>query len=419
MYYYKKSDVRIQVLTAIATSCLFLCANIDTSFANEVDLKEFEISQNETTNNINSSEESESVNVSESESENTIETTLEDARVPDAPALSIIGSPKIEIAKPGTPRAFGLTLIESLANSEAGIPQNLAIDLAPYWWSERPLNTIDDEICRSSSEEGQATDCKPIGFGESLLRSLTISIASSEQDFELEGENVDLTRLGLGLRFSILPGNINPAIKERYDSVSDESLCIEDDEKKPLNDFELKQCLAENKNKFKQLGKELEELRSTRVGWQLDFALASALDFPDNNFDNAEFTRFGTWFTAAYQPTNSENMASSFSFLGIGRYIYDDFEDEGDNLIDLGGRVIWSPTGTPLSACVEYLRRFGDDDGDRLVGLAEYRFNDTYALFASFGKTFEEDFTGNEDLVTLLGINIGLGQQPKALVPLP
>ena len=352
------------------------------------------------------------------------EVKLDELRIPDAPALSIIGSPKIEISNPGTPRAFGLSLIESFSDSDSAIPQNVAVDIAPYWWSKRKFNTLDDYICKTNDENiPEALTCSKIGFGESLIRSLTISIASSEEDFELDGNNIDLTRLGLGLRFSVIPGKINPAFVKEFNSISPENICLfkldDNGNKQRLVGSELSECRADKTEALTKLGKKLQELNATRVGWQLDFALASALDFNEDNFDNAEFTRFGTWLTASYQPTNSENKASSVTFLGIGRYLYDDFEDKGNNLVDLGGRVIWSPAETPLSASAEYLRRFGDDDDDRLVGLAEYKFNDTYSIFASFGKTFEEDFTGNDDLVTFLGINIGLGQKPKAQISMP
>lgn len=352
------------------------------------------------------------------------EVKLDELRIPDAPALSIIGSPKIEISNPGTPRAFGLSLIESFSDSDSAIPQNFAVDIAPYWWSKRKFNTLDDYICKTNDKNiPEALTCSKIGFGESLIRLLTISIASSEEDFELDENNVDLTRLGLGLRFSVIPGKINPAFVKEFNSISPENLCLfkldDNGNKQRLVGSELSECRTNKTEALTKLGKKLQELNATRVGWQLDFALASALDFNEDNFDNAEFTRFGTWLTASYQPTNSENKASSVTFLGIGRYLYDDFEDKGDNLVDLGGRVIWSPAETSLSASVEYLRRFGGDDDDRLIGLAEYKFNDTYSIFASFGKTFEEDFTGNDDLVTFLGINIGLGQKPKAQISMP
>lgn len=389
----------------------YLCIEAKDSVANEVHWNKSQISQ---TNDSNTTSATTPEN---NENGDSVEVKLEDLRVPDGPALNIIGSPKIEISKPGTPRAFGLSLIESFTDSESSIPQNLAIDLAPYWWSKRALNTLDDEICRPSSAKDKATECKPISFGESLWRSLTISIASSAEDFELEEESIDLTRLGLGIRFSLLSGRVNPAFSEKYNSFPKENFCafkIVNGKKQPFtNDQERIQCARE---KLTNLGAELEKLSSTRVGWQLDFALASALDFQKDNFDNAEFTRLGTWLTASYRPINSQSNPSSITFLGIARYLYDDFDNQANDLFDLGGRILWNPTDNPLSGSIEYLRRFGNEDDDRLVGLAEYNFNDTYSIFASFGKTFEEDFTGNDDLVTLLGINFGLGQKPKALV---
>lgn len=387
---------------------VFIIASANISVASEL-----EFSEAETLVAQNISLDSEPKPLAEENKE--IEVKLDEFRVPDAPALSIIGSPKIEISKPATPRAFGLSLIQSASNSESVIPRNFAIDVAPYWWSKRTFNTLDDYICKSNDKKiPEALTCDKIGFGESLVRSLTFSIASSGAD-----EDKD-TRVGLGLRFSIIPGEINPAFIKKLDSISPENLCIfkigEQGENQPLVGAELEKCRKDKFENLTNIGKELQQLNATRVGWQLDFASASALDFKENNFDNAEFTRFGTWLTASYRPTKREGEASSVTFLGIGRYLYNDFKDKGDNLFDLGGRLVWSPTKNPLSASVEYLRRFGDDEDDRLVALAEYKFNDTYSIFASFGKGFEEDFTGNEDLVTFLGINIGLGQKPKAVV---
>ena len=398
--------------------CLLFYGETNMAFANELRSEEFILAQGE--NEVDSLDNEDNINTEDNTEE--IEITIDELRVPDAPALSIIGSPKTEISRPGTPRAFGLSLIEAFSDSEAGIPQNLAIDLAPYWWSKRTFNTLDDYICGTNNlNVPEAPNCEPIGFGESLLRSLTLSIGSSQEDVEIGGEDVDLTRLGLGLRFSIITGEINPAFIEKYNSVSPENVCIlkvENDEKLELSDSEKQKCRKERTEALTELGKELEELNATRVGWQLDFALASALDFEDDSFDDAEFSRFGTWLTASYRPT-SDNKASAVTFLGVARYLYNDFDDADDSLVDLGGRVIWNPVANPLSLSLEYLRRFGDDGDDRIVGIAQYKFDETYSIFASFGKTFEEDFTGNDDLVTFLGLNIGLGQKPTTKVKVP
>lgn len=411
---------RILILSLFVCSLFFIADN-KKSVASELESGNTLVAQNEsdssTDNLSNETEGGDSNGATEQE------ITLDELRIPDAPALSILGSPKIEISNPGTPRAFGLSLIESFSDSDSAIPQNFAIDIAPYWWSKKTFNTLDDYICRTNDKEvPEALTCDKIGFGESLIRSLTFSIASSEADFTRDEEEIDLTRVGLGLRFSLISGDMNPAFINKMNSISPENLClwkIEDGEKKPLSTAEFEQCGNDKTEALRNLAIELQELNATRVGWQLDFALASAVDFEDDNFDNAEFTRFGTWLTASYQPTDSEGQASSVTFLGLGRYLYDDFEDEGDTFFDLGGRLIWKPADTPLSASVEYLRRLGDNDDDRLVGLVEYKFSDTYSVFASFGKGFEEAFTDRDDVVTFLGINIGLGQKPKAEMSTP
>lgn len=63
------------------------------------------------------------------------------------------------------------------------------------------------------------------------------------------------------------------------------------------------------------------ELQKLRTGWQLEFATAGAFDFPGNDFDEAEFSRFGTWLTTSYLGTKviedekgKKSMASPIKF---------------------------------------------------------------------------------------------------------
>lgn len=108
-----------------------------------------------------------------------------------------------------------------------------------------------------------------------------------------------------------------------------------------------------------------------------------------------------------------------FSFLGIGRYIRDEFSGEEEDNFDLGTRVIWHPAiDSKLQLSAEYLRRFGGVGDDRLVGGIRYKINDTYELFSAVGKAFDDGFDG-DNLITILGINIGLGKNTLPAPPVP
>jgi hypothetical protein len=49
----------------------------------------------------------------------------------------------------------------------------------------------------------------------------------------------------------------------------------------------------------------------------------------------------------------------------------------------------------------------------------QYRINNNYTVFATYGKTFENSFEGDEDLVTLFGLKIGAGKNQVTQELLP
>jgi hypothetical protein len=61
----------------------------------------------------------------------------------------------------------------------------------------------------------------------------------------------------------------------------------------------------------------------------------------------------------------------------------------------------------------EYVRRFQGRSAQsyRLLGIVECEFGKEAYLTATFGKNF--DTGGQGDLVSILGVNIGLGKEPK------
>jgi hypothetical protein len=345
---------------------------------------------------------------------------LNQLSVPDSPALDLIGK-DLSIKPSETPRAFGLNLLESIGNSEGNFPQNLAIEFAPYWWSSHPGLKYDDYYSKT-------------GFGEAILETLSFSIGGRDAKIQQGKEKVDGTILGLGLRFNLLAGQKNPALTDLEPNLERELKNLRGqflDECVPFRDANLSteeaqkqvdECVNKETNKkwselLKEKATQFGELEKLRVGWQLEFATAGAFDFPKNDFDKAEFSRFGTWLTTSYRGTKviedengKKSIASPIQFLGVAKYSLEELNDNSKNFFDLGTGIVYRLNQTPLALSLEYVRRFGDKGDDRLVGVAEYRINNNYSVFASYGKTFEDNFKGDGDLVTLFGLKIGAGK---------
>ena len=431
---------------------------------------------------------------------------LQDLVVPNAPASAIIGS-QISLQPAITPRAFGLSILNSIANEAGEFPNNIAVEFAPYWWSPKPDLTFDNYYDKN-------------GFGEFISQSLSFSIASEASTRTIDdGSEIDVTKLGLGLRFALIAGEANPQVEKAKEDLENElrrclelvdeevekrrilkQRLVENQEKLEQSDFEglaetlsffkdfyniegkpaivldeliadiklipyrqiddeakkaqlrailfelskefypeesdrnnseylstiidniskdakkarNNRCLEERDSKIGEFNTKLKDLDRARVGWQLESASAVGFDFRENDFDEFRFTNLATWLTASYRGTASEEKASPIEFLGVAKYTFDELEDDSNSFLDLGAGLVYRLPTTPLTFSLEYVRRFGDDEDDRFVGVADYRISNKYSVFLSYGKEFEDDFEGNDDLVTLFGLKLGLGRNPVA-----
>ncbi len=318
--------------------------------------------------------------------------TFNDLRVPDSPAFQLMGISPTAISRPTNPEAFAISVLEASGNSESGFPGNLALEFAPYWWFNHPELTLDQYTSKT-------------GFGQSIPQSLSFSVATSQDEVEADGEKVDRTRLGLGVRFNLLSGRTNSKFSQAV--LDGEALAREC---ALPTEAEILACLKKNEAAFQAKKESLIKEDLARVGFQLAAASAITIDSLDNS-DGVDLSKIGAWLTPSYTTEKD-----SFTALGIGRYEYDGVGEKDDHIFDLGTQVIWKPE-SKISLGVEYLRRFGDQNDDRLVGIARYRIDKDYSFFASYGKAFNDDFTGEENLTAVFGINIGFGKGTGISIP--
>jgi len=332
--------------------------------------------------------------------------------IPDSPAFEVLGVSPSTVARPGSARELAISFLSSSIKGNSEFPRNLAIEFSPYWWSYHPDLTWEDFI-------------NDHNIGANLTQTLSISIATAQTHIVDNGIDIAGTGLGFGLRTSLRKGQPSKkaiAQKEKmqklFQNISenaipdDISTSPKDENGNPyieLSDTDLK--------KIENAQKDFRQANLNRVGWRLELASAVSYDFPDDKWDDGDFKNTGFWVNSAYR-TDEGSFLDSFDFLGVIRYLWNDADDGSFSTFDIGARIVWLSKNDdlPLSTSVEYVYRFVSDgdrkDTDTLMFIGEYRVNKTWSLFASFGKSFDSEFEGNEDFVTLIGINLGYGKGP-------
>ena len=326
----------------------------------------------------------------------------EELKTPAQPAFTLLGVSPTSIDRPSTPKAFAVGLLGAFTDSHDSIPRNLALEVAPYWWSPRPLETYETLNART-------------GPFEATWQTFSLSLATSALDVTNSGVRLEGTSVGAGVRFSIIQGRLPKAALKAKDKLVAELSEIAGmvPESGAFDEGEAKQ------KAMRKAAEELAQYNLQRVGFQLDFAAAATVDFANDKTETSDFGRAGAWLTLGYrtdEPGDSPDDAgavelSDFTFLGTIRYIRDERPTKAEDMVDSGIRILWRARKTPIGLSLEYLYRWKDgEDQDRLVGLLEYRVNENWSIIASYGKTFGSDFDGSEELVATLGVSIGLGK---------
>jgi hypothetical protein len=134
-------------------------------------------------------------------------------------------------------------------------------------------------------------------------------------------------------------------------------------------------------DEFKALVKKLPGLAISREGFMLDVAAAWTWTFTGEDWQTHQFTKGGFWATPAYQ-------GGHWIALGVLRYIRDALNPTDANVVEAGGRAIY--TTDAWMASLEYVSRTVKNhpvDGNyRVAVVAEHKMSDTVWLTATFGR---------------------------------
>lgn len=320
---------------------------------------------------------------------------IDDLRAPTSPAFVLLDVTPASVERPANPKPFALNLIHKLATSN-GLPQNYALDVAPYWLSSHPGLSF-DQYQRPT-------------IGQSIAQTFSLSVATTPLPAAQSGTGTAAatggTRLGAGIRANVWNGRPNPKLEALIDQLEG------------INNKILDAPAGANIDALKadamKVTLEIQALDAQRVGFFLTVAAAQVWNYPGDNVKAAQDDRRGFWLTPAYRFRACGGGGSScdafFDAIGVARALRDPGKD---TQWDVGGRLLWQPS-KELNVSIEALRRRGVPNAagsNRTVGMLEYRINQDMALYGSFGQDFAKD-SGIQPLVSLLGLNLGFGRTP-------
>jgi len=310
------------------------------------------------------------------------EIALNDLRTPSAPGFVILGVEPTSVERPMTPRSFAVSLASAAINPDA-LPRDYAIEASPYWLMPHDDLTYEDFYLNNALKN--------------FYRNLSVSIAISKSEATADSLAAD-TRMGFGFRTLLFRGHDSQKIGEALEAMLDGKTRAEED----------------------SIAREIKTMVENRkgnqpFGFSLEAAGAVALRYPGNDTEKGRAYRGGCWVTPTYRSASHAQI----QYLGVFRWL---MEDGVKPRYDLGFRFLWLATER-LSMSAEYISRFGQipdtekEDTYRIAGVVDYHLDADMYLTATFGKNFQENAEGRDDLIARLGISFDFGDKPGIEIP--
>lgn len=364
---------------------------------------------------------------------------------PSSAGANLIGISPSVIQKPIDPSAFTASLLNA-TNNLTTIPNSYAVDFAPAWLF------YGQHISYNQFKSNTA--------GNNIWQSLDVSFAlKNVKDTVSDKMN---TTLGLGLKFSILRGNIskkaNSLVDQSYALLSQltaaqtakllayekshpeylagikKATTITDTALKTqmiakldrTRDSLFKLASVEQKDKLDSLKKMGEAISFARYGWKLDFAGGLSYYFPGQVYSSGTLNNAGAWLTGGY-----EDEDSRVSVLEIARYLYNPKEAYADpnnilknnnlSTFDFGVRILFGTKDTKFTFGGELIYRsiINNDavpSSYRYSLNADYQVGKNQLISFTFGRDFDGTITKSGNLLAALNFVMGFGNT-KSIKP--
>jgi hypothetical protein len=367
--------------------------------------------------------------------------SLLDLTPPASPAFSLLDVAPTTIDRPGTVRAFAVSIANAIGNSSNGFPKNFALQVAPYWLFQHPQMNIykyNGLIMKKGAEGGvDALEFKQnifYGLRNFSLSAATANIDSSQNSpytrnyiaYSLKANviNVRRRRVLEAMRQSVT--SINASLASMMDSAATYCADMFDpsiDSLVKKNHDCIQNAYFRDSIYINGMRRHYDSILAVRPLFSVDVALASSMAFANNNFDDNHLYRTGGWITACLSEPLDKYSASDLSALynaknyvniyGMFRVISEDNSNDfktfvNQTNIDFGGRLEFEFSSLAISFESVY-RKVVDHaelNTSRNVGIIQYKLSSNLVLTGTFGK----NFGGTNNLVSFLGLNWGFGK---------
>lgn len=269
--------------------------------------------------------------------------TIDDLTAPSAPAFMLLDVTPSSIERPDNPRVFAVNLINKLASAK-GLPQNYALEVAPYWLA-------------SHTKLGFHQYQSP-SVGQSIAQSFLISVATVPIPGATASVDPLGTRLGFGFRTFVTNGRPAIALDKKVTELADvdgkilDAIQIQTDAvSSPADKAKAVSDETSLRAKAKALALEVQGMDAERVGLFLAIAGAQSWAFAGDDFSGGMTEKGGFWVTPSYRfkscdATNVTCKVSSVDVIGVARAL---MEKNKEARYDVGGRLVVRATSTTLS----------------------------------------------------------------------
>lgn len=277
------------------------------------------------------------------------------------PAFTILDLAPSDVERPRDPNNFAVTL-QSATENLSVIPKNYALEVAPILIYS-PVKSYTELISRN--------------FWDNIKQSLTLSLATTTDETQVDKSST--TRMGLGLKMSLVRGCGDPeppkeyakelgayltlvnterekikdsdvaysnkfkVLKERKDTLRKKISMLPDsikndpsspimiavqiqmdevdmDELKVRDELnkEVDKKLLEERKKLKE---KVSKMEFVRPGPKLDLSFALSYDFPEQKYSKRKFTGVGTWLVFGGESSTGGSRNGNLTYLCLLKYL--------------------------------------------------------------------------------------------------
>jgi hypothetical protein len=364
---------------------------------------------------------------------------LDDLKAPSTPAVIILDASPASIERPDNPRAFIVNLASRIA-ADGGTPSNYGVAFTPYWMRWQPRLTYESyarptlaqRIARTFSVSlasadwttGEGTAKQDLGSRLALgFGAVPYQGAIDATVFELKSQ-LEANLLALARALQARDGApLVVAMKARRDERAARlRAAATPDELEAAarafneSDAALKALVAALDKDVEtlqaeraELAAKIQTLDTNRYGARLAIAGAWSWAIKDDVLADATRDRRAIWITPSYR-------SRALELIGVARYLRepDAAPDAVVGAWDIGSRLVWQMRGDLAISgeAVKRMWRSATRTGThRLTAVFEAKLGKGSYLFAAFGRDYEKKGT-RSTLVSLVGVNIGLGTKP-------